>query len=132
MAAAASESFSGRLDTEVTSIFIRASRSMSMTLVEEEAVGWSAALAERSRLNPAKSAAPAFHLSPYLRAGLFSAPQRMLDELFMMCFQLAPVCRGQTGPKQGHCQSRCKSLFYSVTRGLGERLDLKRGTIPAD
>src|SRR4051812_21321666 len=127
MAAAASESFSGRLDTEVTSIFIRASRSMSMTLVEEEAVGWSAALADTSKLNPAKSAAPAFHLFPCVRAGLFSAPRRTLDELFMMYSQLGRCFRSKPHLSRVIANRVVSPCFTASAEVSKSRLHLKGG-----
>src|SRR6185436_20070824 len=52
MAAAASESFSGRLETEVTSIFIRDSRSMSITSTLLPVVAAACSAAGAGNMNP--------------------------------------------------------------------------------
>src|ERR1051325_763227 len=119
MAAAASESFSGRLETEVTSIFINASRSISMTstlLVEEALVVRSAAKDGRRKPDTARNAAHRFHRPT---CSVNAGGCVLLRDLLLM--MLIPSCRRlfcHLGGKQKH--ARCQMagrVHFTLTNG---------------
>src|ERR1043166_1133305 len=120
MAAAASENFSGRLETEVTSIFIKASKSISMTstlLVEEAPVLVRSAAKDGSRRpDTARNAAHRFHRPT---SSLNAGGCVLLRDLLLM--MLIPSCRRlfcHLGGKQKH--ARCQMagrVHFTLTNG---------------